>query len=95
MLARGANVNAENGDRKTPLHVASKDKKIVHLLTREGADIHAPDNNDSMPFQVRPAGLGAHGRRSRSQGRTQPGGSFATATRGLSFRSGLRASDNY
>jgi len=92
LLARGANVNAEDKDRKTvtPLHLASMDKKMAHLLIREGADVHARDNDDSMPFQVRPAGPGAHGRRSRSHSRTRPGDGHATATRGLSFSSGPR-----
>src|SRR6266850_4920997 len=92
LLARGANVNGEDKDRKTvtPLHLASMDKKMAHLLIREGADVHARDNDDSMPFQVRPAGPGAHGRRSRSHSRTRPGDGHATATRGLSFSSGPR-----
>ena len=38
-VALCVNINAEDGDHKTALHRASKDKKMTHLLVREGADL--------------------------------------------------------
>ena len=54
LLDHGADVNMENNDNSTPLHVASYygSVKATQLLLDHGANIHAQNNRGETPFQV-------------------------------------------
>jgi ankyrin repeat protein len=54
LLDHGADVNMENNDNSTPLHVASyhDSVKATQLLLDHGANIHAQNNRGETPFQV-------------------------------------------
>jgi len=52
LLANGANVNAEDSQRRTPLHRAtlSGHKRMVELLLAHGARVDAKDSSSSTPL---------------------------------------------
>jgi len=52
LLDHGADVDAEDNDRSTPLHVISKygNVKAARLLLEHGARVEALDNDDSTPL---------------------------------------------
>jgi len=54
LLSKGADVNAENGEKKTPLHYAAKAGKmeVVQLLVEAGADVNAMGKNDWPPLCI-------------------------------------------
>jgi len=54
LLDHDADVEAEDGNHSTPLHVISKygNAKAVRLLLEHGADVDAVDNNHSTPLHV-------------------------------------------
>ncbi|KAH8998262.1 hypothetical protein EDB86DRAFT_3242877 [Lactarius hatsudake] len=54
LIQNGADVNAQDGDHLTPLHLASYrgDAKMVELLLQHGADFRAQDQNHSMPLHL-------------------------------------------
>jgi ankyrin repeat protein len=63
LLKGGAKVNLKDGNRKTPLHLASNNKKMARLLIRYGADAFALDKDEDMPFQY---GLDVGNKQSRT-----------------------------
>jgi len=54
LLGHGADVDAEDNDHFTPLHVISQsgNVKAARLLLEHGARVDARDNNDSTPLHV-------------------------------------------
>jgi len=59
LIRNGANVNAENFNKKTPLHLLCEKSKhfedsisIVNILIRNGCDINALDNNGKSPIKI-------------------------------------------
>ena len=54
LIAKGADVNATDGDGDTPLHLAGNStatKEIAELLIAEGADVNATNRrNDSFRY---------------------------------------------
>ena len=52
LLAKGADVNAKNGGKRTPLYTGACEGKrdIVELLLAKGADVNAKDNNGKTPL---------------------------------------------
>ena len=53
-LANGSNVNARNGQNRTPLHMAALIgyKEIVELLITNDADVNAKDNKGKTPMDA-------------------------------------------
>jgi len=49
LLARGADVNARDNNKTTPLHSA-RSKAVAEILVNNGADIHAVNKNGNTPF---------------------------------------------
>lgn len=49
LIAKGADVNAKDLVRKTPLHQA-KNKEVAELLIAKGADVNAKDKNGLTPL---------------------------------------------
>lgn len=43
-------MNPTDGNRKTPLHLASNNKKMARLLIRYGADAFVLDKDEDMPL---------------------------------------------
>jgi len=54
LLARGADVDALDDDRGTPLHLASRDGCVTgaRVLLEHGANVHLEDKKGRTPFQV-------------------------------------------
>jgi len=54
LLSRGADVNAEDEEEKTPLHYAAQTGKmeVVQLLVEAGADVNAMGKNDWPPLCI-------------------------------------------
>jgi hypothetical protein len=54
LIANGADINAENRMRWTPLHTAIRNRRqeIVGLLIAEGADVNKTDNRGMTPLHV-------------------------------------------
>ena len=54
LLEHGADVNARNHERATPLHIAVEDGRVevVQVLLEHGADVIAEDQNGRTAFQV-------------------------------------------
>ena len=59
LLEHGANVNAQNKNGQTALHIASASQlaQIVSLLLKLGLDVNAKDNDDMTPLHLAPMGL--------------------------------------
>ena len=51
LLKRGADVNAQNNNYSTPLHLATS-SEIARLLLQYGADIDARDQNHRTPLHL-------------------------------------------
>ena len=54
LISKGADVNAENEEKKTPLHYAAQTGKmeVVQMLVEAGADVNAMGNNDWPPLCI-------------------------------------------
>lgn len=53
LINHGANVNALNMSKRTPLHFLAsfvKDGKLAELMIAKGADVNAPDKNGETPY---------------------------------------------
>ena len=52
LIRRGANVNARDQQKRTPLHVAvdTKSVKIVEMLVENGAEINPRDSQGHTPI---------------------------------------------
>ncbi|KAH8977324.1 ankyrin repeat-containing domain protein [Lactarius deliciosus] len=57
LIQHGADVNAQNGDQSTPLHLAASSRlavegNVVRLLLKHGANVDAKDGDGRTPLQV-------------------------------------------
>ena len=54
LLERGANVNAQNKDKETPLHLASylRSHEMARFLLKHGADVNKKNSNGKSPLQL-------------------------------------------
>ena len=54
LLESGANIDAQNKDRETPLHLAShlRFHDMARLLLKHGADVNVKNSEGKYPFQV-------------------------------------------
>ena len=55
LIAKGADVNATDGDGDTPLHLAGNNtatKEIAELLIAKGADVNARDDDGETPLDA-------------------------------------------
>lgn len=54
LLKYGSNINAENEDKNTPLHVAAGngDEKIVDILLKNGANINPLNKDKNTPLHL-------------------------------------------
>lgn len=54
LISKGADVNAEDEEKKTPLHYAAQTgkKEVVQLIVEAGADVNAMGNNDWPPLCI-------------------------------------------
>ena len=54
LIQRGADLNAQDKDLKSPLHLASSEwnAETVQLLIREGADVNVRDKSYKTPLHL-------------------------------------------